>query len=183
MVERNRRSRSLSPGEIGCILSHRKAWQAIVDSGVETAMVLEDDASKFAPDFVEKVALILKHTPSDWGILLIGFWLKNHASGANDNDYAVNQYVHRVFDFMLTDCYLITRATAQALLRSTPVDGPLDSWISRQSRSIPIYRHTFELGPPHESFTPRKKRYGYINHHGRLVRQVGISEIGQHTNR
>ena len=109
--------------------------------------------------------------------------LKNHASGANDNDYAVNRYVHRVFDFMLTDCYLINRATAQALLRSTPVDGPLDSWISRQSRSIPIYRHTFELGPPHESFTPRKKRYGYINHHGRLVRQVGISEIGQHTNR
>ena len=114
---------------------------------------------KFAPDFVEKIALILKHTPADWGILLIGFWLKNHASGANDNDYAVNQYVHRVFDFMLTDCYLITRATAQALLRSAPVDGPLDGWISRQSRSIPIYRHTSELGPPHESFTPRKKRW------------------------
>ena len=183
VVERDRRSRSLSPREIGCILGHRKAWQAIVDSGVETAMVLEDDASKFAPDFVEKVALILKHTPADWGILLLGFWLRNHAKGANDNDVAVNAYVQRTFDFMLTDCYLITRATAQALLRSTPVDAPLDSWISRQSRSIPIYRHTFELGPPHESFTPRKKRYGYTNHHGRLVRQVGISEIGQHTNR
>ena len=183
VVERTRRSRPLSPGEVGCILGHRKAWQAVVDSGVETAMVLEDDASAFSSDFVEKVALILKHTPSDWGILLLGFWLQNHARGANDDDYAVNDIIYRVFDFVLTDCYLITRATAQALLRSTPVDSPLDSWISRQSQSIPIYRHTFELGPPHESFTPRKKRYGYLNHHGRLVRQVGISEIGLHTNR
>ena len=47
---------------------------------------------------------------------LLGFWLRNHASGANDDDYAVNAYVQRVHDFVLTDCYMITRATAQALL-------------------------------------------------------------------
>ena len=152
VVERNRRSMPLSPGEVGCILGHRKAWQAIVDSGVETAMVLEDDASAFASDFVQKVALILQHTPSDWGILLIGFWLRNHASGATDNDVAVNAYVQRVFDFVLMDCYLVTRATAQALLRSRPSTrrwtagsaGRADPYPSTATRSSSD-RHTNRL--------------------------------------
>lgn len=34
----------ISKGEIGCFLSHRKAWQAIVDSGADAALVFEDDA-------------------------------------------------------------------------------------------------------------------------------------------
>lgn len=34
----------ISRGEIGCFLSHRKAWQAIVDSGADAGLVFEDDA-------------------------------------------------------------------------------------------------------------------------------------------
>ena len=41
--------RLMSLGEVGCCLSHRKAWQALVDSGARAAMVLEDDALHFAP--------------------------------------------------------------------------------------------------------------------------------------
>ncbi|MBQ4833407.1 glycosyltransferase family 25 protein [Pseudoalteromonas sp. MMG010] len=33
----------LQPGQIGCYLSHRKAWQTIVDRQLEYAIVLEDD--------------------------------------------------------------------------------------------------------------------------------------------
>jgi GR25 family glycosyltransferase involved in LPS biosynthesis len=32
-------------GEIGCFLSHRKAWQAIIDSGSDAGLVFEDDAA------------------------------------------------------------------------------------------------------------------------------------------
>jgi glycosyl transferase, family 25 len=35
--------RSLSPGEIGCYLSHRGVWQLMVDQNIEVAIVLEDD--------------------------------------------------------------------------------------------------------------------------------------------
>lgn len=35
--------RSLSPGEIGCYLSHRGVWQQMVDQHIEVAIVLEDD--------------------------------------------------------------------------------------------------------------------------------------------
>lgn len=31
------------PGEIGCFLSHRSAWQSIVERGLEAAVILEDD--------------------------------------------------------------------------------------------------------------------------------------------
>ena len=92
--------------------------------------------------FFDKVRLVAQHVPSDWGILLLGFWLKNGPSG-----HAVNAHVHRVHDFCLTHAYLITRAAALELLARTPVDAPLDTWLSRQSYDIPIYRHTYELGP------------------------------------
>lgn len=34
----------ISRGEIGCFLSHRKAWQAILDGGADAGLVFEDDA-------------------------------------------------------------------------------------------------------------------------------------------
>lgn len=34
---------ALSNGEIACFLSHRKAWQTIVDQGLDAALILEDD--------------------------------------------------------------------------------------------------------------------------------------------
>lgn len=33
----------LSPGEIGCFLSHRRVWQKMVDELISSALVLEDD--------------------------------------------------------------------------------------------------------------------------------------------
>lgn len=35
--------RSLSPGEIGCYLSHRGVWQLMVEQNIDVAIVLEDD--------------------------------------------------------------------------------------------------------------------------------------------
>lgn len=35
--------RGLTPGEIGCILSHIKCWQLVLDRGLDCAIVLEDD--------------------------------------------------------------------------------------------------------------------------------------------
>ena len=36
---------SLNPGEIGCFLSHRKAWQQISQRKLDAGLVLEDDVS------------------------------------------------------------------------------------------------------------------------------------------
>lgn len=42
----------LQPSEIGCFLSHRKAWEAFLASGEKWGMVLEDDA-RLAKEFPE----------------------------------------------------------------------------------------------------------------------------------
>ena len=33
----------IKPGAIGCFLSHRRAWQRLVDTGVDAALICEDD--------------------------------------------------------------------------------------------------------------------------------------------
>lgn len=49
--------RPLSPGEIGCYLSHRAVWRKMVEQNISTAIVLEDDITVEAgfPDVVQQV--------------------------------------------------------------------------------------------------------------------------------
>jgi len=41
----------LSKGEAGCFLSHRAAWTAIVSSGLDAGLIVEDDVDCTSPDF------------------------------------------------------------------------------------------------------------------------------------
>ena len=41
----------LSRTETACFLSHRKAWQSILDGGLDAGLVVEDDAEIAAPEF------------------------------------------------------------------------------------------------------------------------------------
>jgi len=49
--------KQLNAGEIGCYLSHRKVWQAIVDQSLDFAIVLEDDFS-FNSNMHEAIAAL-----------------------------------------------------------------------------------------------------------------------------
>jgi GR25 family glycosyltransferase involved in LPS biosynthesis len=52
--------------EIACFLSHRKAWQTIVERGLDAGLVVEDDV-ELQPDFQEVLALAFGHaTPADY---------------------------------------------------------------------------------------------------------------------
>ncbi len=44
---------ALLPTEVACFLSHRKAWQAIVDQGLDAGLVVEDDAAIASNAFVD----------------------------------------------------------------------------------------------------------------------------------
>lgn len=52
------RGRELSPGEIGCFLSHYAAWERLSDAGTPYAVVLEDDA-RLEDGFAEVVEKIV----------------------------------------------------------------------------------------------------------------------------
>lgn len=51
----------LGVGEIGCFLSHRKAWQAILDRGLDAGLIIEDDVEIDAPVFAQAFELAREH--------------------------------------------------------------------------------------------------------------------------
>ena len=119
----------LTPGEIGCFLSHKKCWQKLVDSKDDWALVLEDD-SFFHPkakDYFQSTTWI----PS--GVKLIQF------SFAIDDTYSdkiltLHNGCHLVRVKHSSPCgtyaYMISREAAlQALTLSNKIEGPIDNFM------------------------------------------------------
>ena len=65
----------LTLGAVGIALSQRKCWQTLLESGPATdyAFIMEDDISSIAPDFVEKLKLIVRSLPPTWCVCFLGF--------------------------------------------------------------------------------------------------------------
>lgn len=49
---------ALGPGEIGCFLSHRKAWREIVARGLDAGLIVEDDVAVDAEAFGRLLGLV-----------------------------------------------------------------------------------------------------------------------------
>jgi glycosyl transferase family 25 len=58
----------LTPGEVGCLLSHIAVWRIIVEEGLATALILEDDAH-FRRNADAYLAEVLAEAPQDWDII------------------------------------------------------------------------------------------------------------------
>jgi GR25 family glycosyltransferase involved in LPS biosynthesis len=127
----------LDQGEIGVSLSHYYVWKKIVDENINSALVLEDDAINVHPNFSEYVNEIMKDVPSDWDMILLGFWLHK---GDNGSEIIKNR-IYKVKDFVLLHSYIINKKGALKFLNLTPIDMPIDSWISKYSDRVNIYRH------------------------------------------
>lgn len=155
----------MSPGEVGCVLSHYFVWKRIVEERIPVAMVLEDDAINTEDNLLSVIRKEISHLPKNWDIFLLGFWMHT-----GDLGIRINPHIYKVKEFALTHSYLISLEGAKKLLNLLPIDMPIDSWMSSQSKMINIYRHNriinkFSLRPG-----------------SRLIRQDSeISEIS-HTN-
>lgn len=127
----------LSPGEIGCCLSHYYVWQKMLDSRIERCLVVEDDAFYLSKDFIEKFDKTMKYVPKNWDIILIGFW-----NDKNKPEIQVNRYIYKIDEFVTTLCYLINLKAVKKLMKHLPINAPIDTWLSHQ-KYLNIYRHTF----------------------------------------
>lgn len=58
-------------GAYGCLESHRRVLERCILDGVNSVMVLEDDAT-LVPDFSTKLAELLAVLPSDWDAVFLG---------------------------------------------------------------------------------------------------------------
>ncbi|RYF02980.1 MAG: glycosyltransferase family 25 protein, partial [Deltaproteobacteria bacterium] len=59
------------PAAVGCFLSHKRAWQAVVDRGLPEAYVFEDDVA-FHPGAVDVIAAARRELPPDFDVMLLG---------------------------------------------------------------------------------------------------------------
>ena len=116
-----RQLRSFSPhltlAAAGCGLSHRKAWEALLASPHEFALIMEDDLSRVAPRLEDKLkALLTAVLPGTWQICFLGF---HESSGRLLPASSAPQVAAVPRGACITGlyAYLLTKAAAKALLQ------------------------------------------------------------------
>lgn len=97
------------PGSWGCLQSHLRIYRWMCAEGLESVLVLEDDAI-FAPGFSSESVRFLEHCPSDWDQIYFG---GQHFRQDRGVPQAINGLVLRCFNVNRTHAYAIRRCFAQ----------------------------------------------------------------------
>jgi glycosyl transferase, family 25 len=117
----------LSMTEIGCFLSHRAAWQKLIDMDVEHAVILEDDV-KITEELSQFVGYaVQKLNPAD----VVRLWGKKNEmiSDLVANIDGVTMFVPRVIGLGMQGL-IVSKAAAHILLKSTErFDRPVDTFL------------------------------------------------------
>ncbi|WP_345828583.1 glycosyltransferase family 25 protein [Erwinia sp. HDF1-3R] len=113
------------PGEIGCALSHQKAYKRMIDNNISEALILEDDA--LLPDCLPSLLSNEMLTSSKPGILLlsrVNKYIKKPTRSLNGIFS-----VHSVHNATTAHSYIINLSGAKNLLRSLyPIWMTSDKW-------------------------------------------------------
>lgn len=119
---------ALTAGEIGCFLSHRKAWQAIVDSGRDAGLVIEDDVEIDADVFASALAVAREHVAAHG---IVQFQVRRIKKPGPL--IAVKDTVALARPMVIplrASCTLYSRTAAKQLLaQTTRFDRPIDSYV------------------------------------------------------
>lgn len=144
----------LRVSEIACFLSHRKAWAAIVDSGLDAGLIIEDDVDVDDPAFAAQLKLAMVGLkPADY--IRFPRWSrgeKGNVVTASDD----NSIIQPELPGLGMQMQLVGRDAAIALLRFTQrFDRPVDTTIQMRwlhpvrvlsARPITIREIDFDLG-------------------------------------
>lgn len=119
---------ALRRGEIGCFLSHRKAWQAIIDQKLDAALILEDDVTFDADCLREAINFVLENMVAED---YIQFQVRDIDSSCpvifSDEKHSLIQPRPAP---LRTTAQIVTRAAATRLLElTTCIDRPVDAFL------------------------------------------------------
>jgi GR25 family glycosyltransferase involved in LPS biosynthesis len=118
----------LGRGEIGCFLSHRKAWQAIIDAQLDAALILEDDVT-FEPERLrDAIAWLSSEVVQGEYVQLQAREISARGSAAGRSEpFALIQ--PRPVP-LRTTAQIVTRTAAVRLLEASKVfDRPVDTFL------------------------------------------------------
>lgn len=137
-----RYARNLTPGELGCSLSHRLALETFLGSGEEMALILEDDAA--VPQNIRAVITEITHgLPSDWGLLKLGG--SGAVRGRLHSKVTFGSVINTATATLDSHAYVVSRIGAERMLRRLlPIVFPYDVFLRD------VHTHgtsTFELVP------------------------------------
>jgi GR25 family glycosyltransferase involved in LPS biosynthesis len=118
----------IAGGEIGCFLSHRKAWQRIVDEGWDTALIVEDDLEIDPAKRAALLRLLERHADPE-RFIRIPPKDREPVTEVTDREDDLCLFTPRRIGLQTT-AQLVGRAAAQRLLACTDrLDRPVDSFL------------------------------------------------------
>lgn len=122
-----RYARNLTPGEIGCSLSHKLALEAFLETSEPMALILEDDAA--VPDNVgAAIAEITPKLPPNWGMLKLGGG--GAVRGRLHCQSSFGRIVDSVTPTLDAHAYVVSRSGAEHMLsRLLPIRFPFDVYL------------------------------------------------------
>lgn len=128
----------MTPGEIGCALSHAEAWRAFSHTGARYGLVCEDDI--VLPEALDLWAL-LRWMPGDVDLVYLHFINDQHQGQMDPAfDTARDAPVGRAGGYAIYDawscggtaCYMVSQRAARTLLAHTrPLRYPSDGLLAR----------------------------------------------------
>jgi len=135
---------SLRRGEIGCFLSHRKAWQEIVDRGLDAAVIVEDDVTFDSEELRQSIDFLRDHVQSND---YVQFQVREIE---NSSPPLIRAGQHTIVQprpvVLRTTAQFVTREAASRLLDVTRcIDRPVDTFLQM----------TWVTGVPVKMYLPR----------------------------
>ena len=129
-------------GAWGCYRSHLRLIEQALNTGVESILLLEDDAL-FPEDFTQRVTEFLQHVPEDWGMIYLGgqhLFVNSHAPNR------INDWVYQPYNVNRTHAFALRGETMLKVYRHLCTNdwhnkNHIDHHLGRlhQRREDPIY--------------------------------------------
>jgi GR25 family glycosyltransferase involved in LPS biosynthesis len=136
------------PGEVGCFLSHVKAWKRFLNSSAEFALILEDDA-KFDPSILNILVTKLIMHSKTWDICSLFAPLTHHKISPIVRISETYQLVRTFHETSSTVAVMLNRKAAQALLsKAYRYTLPIDHYIQRTWEFTPKLKFTVVIPSP-----------------------------------
>jgi len=127
---------ALSPGEVGCFLSHRACWKRIVKDDLDYALIVEDDLA-LDPDIWPDVLRLIERNATPDSLIRIPAKLREGALNEIDSQGHARLFRPRVIGLQ-TVCQVVGRHAAERLIAASQViDRPVDTfmqmhWVTQQ---------------------------------------------------
>jgi len=153
----------LTPGELGCAMSHLSVWRKIVDRGLEQALVLEDDFM-FCQNFSEKYYRFKNALPKDFDVTFLYLWQRKRYPV---NPLGKSPHIGTPSDPYGTVGYIISRRGALKLCKLIPpVRGGIDGEINTlfKKKKINVYAAMENIIGDYNGFPSTVRLASYSGH-------------------